>query len=152
MMQKWTKLQGLPTRIAFVLFDRFSNLCLANCLEPLRAANMVSRASVFDWHTYTMTGGAACSSSGMQVLPHDALAGLERCDYLFVLASYDHERHDMPRTRQALRTAAKKARTLVGMDTGPWLMASAPVSRAISMSRFAMSGRAIEVPSRYSPS
>ncbi len=125
MMQKWTKPQTPPTRIAIVLFDRFSNLCLANCLEPLRAANMVSRARVFDWQIFTMTGDAACSSSGMQVLPHGALAGMERCDYLFVLASYDHALHDTARTRQALRSAAKKAQILVGMDTGPWLLASA---------------------------
>ncbi len=34
----------------------------------------------------------------------------------------------------------------------PWEMASAPTSRAISTRRLAMSGRAIEVPSRYCPS
>ncbi|PVA10494.1 AraC family transcriptional regulator [Pelagivirga sediminicola] len=124
-MQKWTKPGAPPTRIAFLLFDRFSNLCLANCLEPLRAANAVSRASVFDWQILTMTGDAADSSSGMQVLPHGPAAAMERCDYLFVLASYGHVAHDTSRTRQTLRSAAKKARVLVGMDTGPWLLASA---------------------------
>ncbi|WP_113911950.1 GlxA family transcriptional regulator [Roseovarius dicentrarchi] len=124
-MQKWTKPQAAPTRIGFVLFDRFSNLCLANCLEPLRAANTVSRAKVFDWQIATLSGTAARSSSGMQVLPHGALAGIEPCDYLFILSSYDHARHDTSHTRRALRSAAKKAQTLVGMDTGPWLMAAA---------------------------
>ncbi len=124
-MPKWTKPQDAPTRIGFLLFDRFSNLCLANCLEPLRAANTVSRARVFDWQITTMTGAAARSSSGIQVLPHGALAEMERCDYLFILSSYDHARHDTSQTRRALRNAAKKAQTLVGMDTGPWLLASA---------------------------
>ncbi len=125
MMQTWTKPQGTPITFAFLLFDRFSNLCLANCLEPLRAANTVSRADLFDWQIVTQTGDAVHSSSGMQVLPHDMLERLAPCDYLFILASYDHTRHDTPRTRKALRSAAKKAGTLVGMDTGPWLMASA---------------------------
>ncbi len=125
MMQKWTKPPAPPTRIAFLLFDRFSNLCLANCLEPLRAANTVRRAQVFDWRIFTMTGEAVDSSSGMQVLPHGAAAAMERCDYLFVLASYGHVQHDTAGTRRALRDAARQARTLVGMDTGPWLMASA---------------------------
>jgi transcriptional regulator GlxA family with amidase domain len=61
----------------------------------------------------------------MQVLPHDALARLERCDYLFILASYDHARHDTGAARRALRSAASRAKTVVGMDAGPWLMASA---------------------------
>jgi transcriptional regulator GlxA family with amidase domain len=125
MMQKWTKPRSACTTIAFVLFDRFSNLCLANCLEPLRAANTVSRADLFEWRIATLDGDPARSSSGMQVLPHDALGRLARCDYLFILASYDHVRHDTAQTRKALRAAAKRAGTVVGMDAGPWLMASA---------------------------
>ena len=125
MMRKWTKPRGACTTIAFVLFDRFSNLCLANCLEPLRAANSVSRAELFEWRITTLGGNPARSSSGMQVLPHDALSDLERCDYLFILASYDHARHDTGAARKALRSAAKRAGTVVGMDTGPWLMAAA---------------------------
>ncbi|MFX0546537.1 GlxA family transcriptional regulator [Roseovarius sp. S1116L3] len=125
MVQQWTKPRDAKTTIAFLLFDRFSNLCLANCLEPLRAANSVSRADLFEWRIATLTGEPARSSSGMQVLPHDALGRLERCDYLFILVSYDHIRHDTPAARKALRAAAGRARTLVGMDAGPWLMASA---------------------------
>jgi transcriptional regulator GlxA family with amidase domain len=124
-MQQWTKSPSAPITIGFLVFDRFSNLCLANCLEPLRAANMVGRARIFDWRILTMTGAAATSSSGIQVLPHGALVGMDTCDYLFVLASYDHLTHDTVATRQALRRAAAQAGTLVGMDTGPWLMAAA---------------------------
>ncbi|MEI4262873.1 helix-turn-helix domain-containing protein [Roseovarius sp. D0-M9] len=125
MMQEWTKPQGAPTTIGFVLFDRFSNLCLANCLEPLRAANFVSRTALFEWRITTLTGEPARSSSGMQVLPHDALGRMERCDYLFILASYDHIRHDTSAARKALRAASKRAGSVVGMDAAPWLMASA---------------------------
>lgn len=125
MMQKWTKPPGAPISIAFLLFGKFSNLCLANCLEPLRAANAVSRADLFHWRIVTMAGDPVHSSSGMQVVPHDALGQLGACDYLFVLASYDHTRHDTPLVRKALRTAASRAKCVVGMDTGPWLMASA---------------------------
>lgn len=125
MMQKWTKPRGAPISIAFLLFDRFSNLCLANCLEPLRAANAVTRTDLFHWRIVTMTGDPVHSSSGMQVMPHDALGRLGSCDYLFVLASYDHVRHDTSLVRKALRGAAKCTGSVVGMDTGPWLMASA---------------------------
>lgn len=124
-MLKWSKTPARPVTIGFLIFDRFSNLCLANCLEPLRAANTVSRARIFDWRILTLTGAAATSSSGIQILPHGALAGLEGCDYLFVHASYDHEAHNSAATRRALRRAAGRAGTMVGMDAGPWLMAAA---------------------------
>ncbi len=46
-------------------------------------------------------------------------------DYLFVLASYAHDRHDTAPVRRALRAASARAETIVALDAGPWLMASA---------------------------
>ena len=124
-MPEWTKPSSPPVRIALLIFDQFSNLCLANCLEPLRATNTLSGSDVFDWQILTMSGEAGMSSSGMQVLPHGALSSLRACEYFFVLASYHHERHDTPANRRALRKAANSARITVGMDAAPWLLASA---------------------------
>ncbi len=124
-MPEWTKPSSDTTRIAVLLFDQFSNLCLANCIEPLRAANTLGGGALFDWTLLTSTGEAVTSSSGMQVLPHAALGSLTSCDYLFVLASYAHDGHDTARTRRALRQVAAKAGVVVGMDAAPWLLASA---------------------------
>ncbi|MFD1157507.1 GlxA family transcriptional regulator [Roseovarius aestuarii] len=124
-MPKWTKTPASPVRIAFLLFDQFSNLCLANCLEPLRAANTQTTLQHFEWQIFTPDGAPVLSSSGMQILPHAPLKDLGRCDYLFVTASYHHERHNTSEKRRALRRAAGLARVTVGLDAGPWLMASA---------------------------
>lgn len=124
-MPEWTKPTAAPVRIALLVFDQFSNLCLANCLEPLRATNTLNGAPVFDWQILTLDGGVGVSSSAMQVVPDAGLSDLAPCDYLFVLASYAHERHDTPAIRRALRQAAGKAQITVGMDAAPWLLASA---------------------------
>ncbi len=124
-VQKWTKDPLGPTRIAFLIFDQFSNLCLANCLEPLRAANTQTASHAFDWQIFTVDGAPVHSSSGLQVMPHAPLAELNRCDYLFLTASYEHDRHDTPRNRRALQSASRLAGATVGLDAGPWLMASA---------------------------
>jgi transcriptional regulator GlxA family with amidase domain len=124
-MPEWTKSPYAPTRIALLLFDRFSNLCLANCLEPLRAANTLGPRRGFDWQILTLDGRPARSSSGIEVLAHGGLGALTACDYLFVLASYDHDRHDTAATRRALQGAARRAGVTVGLDAGPWLLASA---------------------------
>jgi len=124
-MPQWTNPDAPPVHIALLIFDQFSNLCLANCLEPLRAANTLNRSPIFSWQILTHDGGAALSSSAMQVLPRAGLSELAPCDYLFVLSSYGHEHHDTPDTRRALRQASAKARIIVGMDTAPWLLASA---------------------------
>ncbi len=124
-MPEWTKSQSEPVSIAFLIFDQFSNLCLANCLEPLRAVNTQTRTRAFDWQILTPDGAPVLSSSGIQVLPHAPLSALRPCDYLFITASYDHDRHDTPAHRRAIQRASRLARVTVGLDAGPWLMASA---------------------------
>jgi AraC family carnitine catabolism transcriptional activator len=124
-MQKWTKSSLRPVKIGILLFDQFSNLCLANCLEPLRAANRFSQDPAYEWDLVTLTGGAVESSSGMPVLPNAALLECAGWDYLFILASYGYREHDTASTRSALRRAAASTKTVVGLDTAPWLMASA---------------------------
>lgn len=124
-MQKWTKSPDAPTRINLLLFDQFSNLCLANCIEPLRAANTLSLRHAFDWSILTPDGAPSRSSSGIEVLADAGIDAPQATDYLFVLASYQHARHDSPATRRLLRQATRRAGVTVGLDAGPWLLASA---------------------------
>ncbi len=125
MLQQWTKTPDKPVRFAFLIFDQFSNLCLANCLEPLRAANTLAQVRAFNWKIHTLEGAPVLSSSGLQILPDAPLSELKNCDYLFIIASYAHETHDTNHVRRELRRAARLADITVGLDTGPWLMASA---------------------------
>lgn len=125
MMQKWSNLQSEPFEIRFLLFDRFSNLCLANCLEPMRAANNFLGTDQFRWQFLTPDGDKVFSSSDLPVMGLDAAENCTSCDYLFILASYDHLNHDNAGTRALLRLLAPKAKVIIGFDTSPWLMASA---------------------------
>ncbi len=112
-------------QVAFLLFDQFSNLCLANCIEPLRAANTLGTGRGFEWLILTPDGRSGRSSSGIEIVADAALPVLQVSDYLFVVASYDHHRHDTVQTRRLLRAAARRARVTVGLDAGPWLLAAA---------------------------
>lgn len=124
-MPIWTNTPVKPITITLLLFDRFSNLSLANCLEPLRACNSFFDSPVFQWRFLTLAGEPVHSSSGLPILPDGALSDMTRCDYLVVNASYDYTKHDTPKTRVALQKAAKLANTVVGLDLGPWIMAAA---------------------------
>lgn len=114
-----------PVEIVFLLFERFSNLCLANCLEPMRAANGFLPGPAYRWRFATLDGGPVRTSSGLPVLPDSALVGTGPIDRLFVMASYDHLRHDNPTTRRALARAGQRAGQVIGLDAGAWLMAGA---------------------------
>jgi AraC family transcriptional regulator, carnitine catabolism transcriptional activator len=124
-MQIWTNTVDKPIKISFLLFDQFSNHCLANCLEPFRACNSFTTTPVFDWQFLTISGQPVQSSSGLPILPEGALSASTRCDYLFVMSSYEYLAHDTPTTRMALQKAAKLSGAVAGLDTGAWLMAAA---------------------------
>ena len=108
---------------ALLLFPGFSALCLANAVEPLRAANSQGRRSLYSWQFHSWDGGPVQSSSDMPVQT-EPLRG-RRGDYLFVMPSYGHLQNDTAEARRRLRQAAGSFKTLVGLDTGSWLLASA---------------------------
>lgn len=124
-MQEWTKQPERPVRIAILLFDRFSNLCLANCIEPLRAANTLGARTVFDWQIVSPDGCNVMSSSGIDILASGPAADVAAPDYLFVMASYSHDGHDTRANRRLLQQLSQRCDVIVGFDAGPWLLASA---------------------------
>jgi AraC family carnitine catabolism transcriptional activator len=111
--------------IAVLLFPNFSNHCLANAVEPLRAANTLAHRPLYRWQYIGITGETLVSSSGLPVTPEDTIARHAGADYLFVLPSYDTEAHATPATLRALRSAHKRFDTMVGLDMGSWLLAAA---------------------------
>lgn len=124
-MQKRAKPLRDPLKIGFFLLDRFSNLCLSNALEPMRAANSFSASRMYDWQFFSLDGAPVRSSSGMAILPDAALGSMNRVDRLYVISSYGYLDHDTPRTRRALQTAARRSEQVFGLDAGAWLLASA---------------------------
>ena len=114
----------VPTQISILLFDRFSNHCLANVLEPLRAANDLSSQQVFEWNIVVLGGQRVRSSSGLRLEADAQLADM-RGDILMVMPSYGFLTHANVTSSRALRAAARRFDILAGLDTGSWLLAEA---------------------------
>lgn len=128
-MRKWQKtvprLGQKPQRVGVLLFDRFSNHCLANAIEPMRAANTFLGREVYQWQFLSMDGDAVMSSSHLPVAVEGKLSSAEGGDFLFVLPSYQYREFVTPSAHRALRVAARKYDVIVGLDAGAWLLASA---------------------------
>lgn len=123
-MQIW-KSSDACRSVGILLFDSFSNHCLANAVEPLRAANTLSRKQLYSWHFLSLDGASVTSSSGLPVQPEMALSAHPGGDYLFIMPSYDFEKHATVHCNRALRAASQRFKVLAGMDMGSWLLASA---------------------------
>lgn len=124
-MPNWSATPRKPQTICVWLFSQFSNYCLANAIEPLRAANTLSGRNLYRWTFVTSDGTPATSSSGLPVLPQGDLRRAEPGDYLFVMPSYGVRGHATVDNCRMLRAAADRFQHIVGLDTGSWLMAQA---------------------------
>ncbi|MEM7464187.1 MAG: GlxA family transcriptional regulator [Pseudomonadota bacterium] len=124
-MQSWSKSNPHTWQIGILLFDQFSNHCLANALEPFRAANTLLHRQAFEWHIVTLDDKPVRSSSGLPVMPTTRLSDQYSGDILFVVSSYDFRSLTTTRCLQAIRTGAKRYKKVAALDTGSWLLATA---------------------------
>lgn len=123
-MQRWSKNSAAPQHVGVLLFNGFSNHCLANTVEPLRAANMLSGETLYEWRFLTHDGQNAQSSSGLQVAPHQKLSEASG-NMLVVMPSYGFKSFLGWPIQSALRSASRRFPVIAGLDTGSWLLAEA---------------------------
>ena len=124
-MRKWTNTQPKCIEIAVLVFDEFSNHCLANSVEPFRATNFIAQKPLYNWQFLSLDGGAVKSSSGLEIATRKVELDTFKADYLFVVASYNYDRLANTNISRSLKQLAAKARAIAGLDTGAWLLASA---------------------------
>lgn len=124
-MPIWINQRDGIQEIAVLLFNRFSNYCLANTVEPMRAANDALGRTAYRWRLLSLDGGPVTSSSGMQLMPDGKLSDMPGGDALFILPSYAYRTYGTPTCLDALRAAARRFETLAGLDAGSWLLAEA---------------------------
>lgn len=122
-MRDWYKSNAKTYQVGLLLFDRFSNHCLANTVEPLRAANSFAHRTLYQWRYLTLDGRGVASSSGLVVEPDAALRQELKGDILFVLPSYGYRATATPQCLAALRAAAGRYAVVAGLDAGSWLLA-----------------------------
>ncbi len=120
-MQKET--HNISTNV--ILFDGFSNLCLANAIEPLRAANDILGRSYYNWKIETLTGKRARSSSGLSIMPDGPVDVAANADRLFLISSYGYDAVFNQSLGKVMRAYLYNQKEIYGLDTGAWLMAEA---------------------------
>ena len=102
--------------------------CLANAIEPLRAANQVAGRPVYDWYLVSPDLASVRSSSGLDLKPHlraDNMGELPRIDRLAVISGFNYRRHTTRRLVTQIRMQHRRVDSLMGLDTGAYALAKA---------------------------
>lgn len=124
-MPTWSNSINKPRKLSVLLFDRFSNNCLANTIEPLRAANEISGQTLYEWKFVTLEGAPIRSSSNLKIVPDGPLNDSCSGYAMIVLSSYGFRQHGTPACLAALRAAANRHDVMIALDAASWLLASA---------------------------
>jgi len=114
-----------PQRIDLLLLPEFSNLTLAAAVEPLRAANRAAGQTLYAWRLLSPDGKPAVSSSGLPVAPACALPAAADTPVLFVVASYNAERHCTRALVATLRRLHARGCQFAGLESGSYVLAKA---------------------------
>lgn len=122
-----TPKKNFPIRIGCLLIDDFALLSYSAVVEPMRAANLLARRTIYNIRHIAARGRCAKSSGGLTVEATAQLAEHFDFDYVFVFAGGDPARFHDIRVFEWLRHLAKRGVILVGVSGGPVILAAAGV-------------------------
>ena len=114
------------TSLLVIVTPSFNMSATVGFLDPFRAFNYLNGQTVFHWTVASVQGGSCRASNGLSI---DTLPLPEVTDRAFDIvalsSSWTPESHGSKSLQGALRHWAREGRTLVGLDTGAFILAEA---------------------------
>lgn len=120
-------------RVGILPLPGFALMSYAACVEPMRAANLLSGRAVFSTRRFALSGTETQSSCGT-LIPADAgLASIQDLDLLLLVAGGDPMREPLDAISGWLRRLDRRGVRLGGVSGGPAILARAGLMRARRM-------------------
>jgi AraC family carnitine catabolism transcriptional activator len=119
----------LPETLGFLLLPKFSMMAFVSAVEPLRVANRLAGAALYQWEIVSLDGASIAASNGMGLVADRHLAQLSRSASRYrtvvVGAGFEPEQGYDRRIRDWLRRLDRNGVELGAMDTGSFVLARA---------------------------
>lgn len=112
-------------RFGFLTLENYSMIAVANAIEPLRMANLLSKTHFYEWDLLSQNGQPATASNGLRITPTRTLADAGDFEVIFVCGGInvrDAVRPELLKTLERLALAKKK---LGALCTGSYALAKA---------------------------
>ena len=110
-----------------VLQSEFPINALILATEALRIANQNSGRQLFEWHLVSLDGNDVRASNGMWLSVDRQLSDITTSDYCFVFEGNLPTQNNSPLLLSKLRDLHRHGTTLVGIDTGAFVLTQADV-------------------------
>ncbi len=113
------------SRFVFLTLPNYSMIALTNALEPLRMANRLLGANVYEWVIATLDGEPVPSSNGLQLAPTVPLGPAQPGDLVFVCGGINVREAITPKLLTALKRLGEARVSLGALCTGGYALAQA---------------------------
>jgi transcriptional regulator GlxA family with amidase domain len=112
-------------RIGVLPVEGFAMMSYAALTEPMRAANLLARRTLYEMVNVSTSNAPVSSSGAGAVMPQAKVGEDLRLDYLFVVAGGDPTRYDNRAVMNWLARLAREGVPLGGVSGGPIILARA---------------------------
>ena len=114
-----------PRHLAFLVVDRFSMLCLAAAMDPLRSANRMANSDYYRWSLVSLDGNPVTASNGMELNVQYSIDDAIKCDILFVCAGYKLDIEGKSHLLARLRERVRRGGAIGGLSIGSHILGQA---------------------------
>ena len=118
-------LQPRKSRFVFLTLPQYSQIALANAVEPLRMANDLSGQLAYEWVITSLDGQPVSASNGLSLTPTVGLDQIGRPDIVFICGGRNVREAVTPTLLAALRRLAEQGTGLGALCTGGYALARA---------------------------
>ena len=114
-------------KVGIVLIDGFSLMAYASAMEPMRAANLLSKNPIYSVRNLPVSGANSRSSSGAQIKADAYLGEQVDFDLLLVVAGKEAASYRNAQLENWLRLLASRGVLIGGVSGGPMVLAHSGV-------------------------
>ena len=118
-------MRSTPKSYGFFLLPRFAMMAFTSAIEPLRAANLRSGETLYDWRIITRDGRPVASSNGVELVAQAAIGKAGKLDNLVICSGLDAHLFDDRKVFAWLREAAHRGARLGALSDGSFILAKA---------------------------
>lgn len=111
--------------MTFVIVPRFNMTTLITLIEPLRIANYLAPAPLYQWEILSMEGPEVTASNGISISAAPILERNRRGEMIFVLASWGAEHYANRELFSWIRRQARDGARICSVELGCYLVARA---------------------------
>ena len=111
--------------VTILVLPESSMLVLASLIDPMRAANRLSKRQCFNWKLVAIDGLPVKCTCGLEITPDEKFSSTDSGNLFFIVSGFKQFEYITNEQIALVRRLASRFDAMGGVDTGAWILAKA---------------------------